>query len=328
MAPPLRLVKDGEDAKANGEKKGNGKKLVRKIDPILDSYTREGLFGHKPGEIVSEKDVPASEERNAAENDYKRQEIIGIMGHKYDAVIGGAVKAQNIEMLRKFLGNENKENINKRDDNGKTAIVHALETGNNEILKMLLDAGADVTKSDFRNMPIEDYAHILMNPEAVAMLKEGRFKSIIQEMKQDYVTRLGELRGISNYITESLVGMCAGLVVTLVVLMAGLAAEGLITGKSILPSNIFGIVAVCTSVGVVAGMSWGIWNKMHLKKDVKVRDKVIDAIEKGNNPKDEHIRDLSPSDCYRFIKCTNELVEMGNAQAKYVTDNWDRLHKK
>lgn len=60
-----------------------------------------------------------------------------------------AVRAQDAERVREIL-RRRPDAVRERDGEGATALHHATEIGNREVVRLLLDAGADINARDAR----------------------------------------------------------------------------------------------------------------------------------------------------------------------------------
>jgi len=65
--------------------------------------------------------------------------------------------------------------VNAKDEDGNTVLMHvASENTNSEIIKVLIDAGADVNAKNELGLTAKDYAKENKNPEIIKILSEKK----------------------------------------------------------------------------------------------------------------------------------------------------------
>jgi len=69
--------------------------------------------------------------------------------------IGLAHRSRSLSLVSRVL--ENRPGLDRRDINGKTALVHAIDSGNAKIVRKLLKARADITAVDSEGIPVLHY---------------------------------------------------------------------------------------------------------------------------------------------------------------------------
>jgi len=84
------------------------------------------------------------------------------------ALMGATFKGY-VEMTN-LLVNEGKANVNQLNSNGATALIFAATFGQVEIIKILLDAGADRSIKDGRGKTAKDHAVMQENETIIKML--------------------------------------------------------------------------------------------------------------------------------------------------------------
>lgn len=77
-----------------------------------------------------------------------------------------SVRIGNLELIKDLIINK-KVDVNTKEENGSTPLFIAAELGNTEILKTLLEAGAEVNAmNNFGHMPL----HVASDPKTVKIL--------------------------------------------------------------------------------------------------------------------------------------------------------------
>ena len=144
-------------------------------------------FGRKFQDIV--KDIPALAETAEAENNDEEEEEEEID----DSTVLGATCAGNVERLQEIL--KEGQDVNQRDEEGRTALHFAAGYGDLKCMEALLDAKADVNAKDNDSNPplhfaagygFEEAAELLMKHggDAKAVNKEGKTAVEVAELNE------------------------------------------------------------------------------------------------------------------------------------------------
>jgi len=98
--------------------------------------------------------------------------------------IHDAVKSGNLEKVKIFLQG-NKDLMNQKDQQGKTPLHHAIETGHDHIAKYLIVQGADLDLKDENNDSLLHYAAFMGSLEIADMLLKKGVTSINEGDKEN-----------------------------------------------------------------------------------------------------------------------------------------------
>lgn len=125
---------------------------------------------------------------------------LGKMGTKTDqAPIHIAVIDKNLPAIKEII--KYKEYVNVKNSNEQTALMLALKEGSEEIVKMLIEAGASVDDRDKEGNTVSAYAEV-GNVDVSRFLK-GSQKDVIKIQKQEYsIQSVDKLKILEDNIND------------------------------------------------------------------------------------------------------------------------------
>jgi uncharacterized protein len=104
-----------------------------------------------------EKDNSSSNQLNTFPNWYKGK-FMSVLGNKTPLIV--AAENGDINSVRTITGSASIDEINAKDQYGWTALMYAADSGNLEIVKLLLQAGANVSEENNKEQQALTYAII------------------------------------------------------------------------------------------------------------------------------------------------------------------------
>jgi ankyrin repeat protein len=151
-------------------------RLINEIDNIFIMII-ESEDENKEDESKEENE--GAEESKEIEIDTKF-EILKTLGQFYEhnnikmniKFLWKALKKNNLNIIKYILGKV-KTDINTKDENGQTAIIQAVISGNFEVVELLYNTGADINISDNNNDNILIHAIKKLNTDSIQKMFEN-----------------------------------------------------------------------------------------------------------------------------------------------------------
>jgi ankyrin repeat protein len=120
-----------------------------------------------------------------------------IVNHKLDSILLESVNNEDIGGVRELFAGHIIPDINAKDIFGITSLTHAANWNYIDIVKMLIDAGANVDARDNNDLTARDYFSNKDEFDNIVAEYIAKIRSIIQEQDQ-LIPDLGNI--ITDYI--------------------------------------------------------------------------------------------------------------------------------
>ena len=326
----VSVKSQAENGKVGAENATTGiscEKAARKkpVDPFLGKVMQEGILGCTPAALdVQAREpfkLPKVEPKVEKKEDSEETHILMAIGNINER-LHAAVKTNNEIVVRDAIGRG--AAVDQWDVLRKTPLIYAIELGHKDMVKLLLEKGADPDYCMFNGLSAREFAMALNQPDTAEMIRERTVELKLEEIKE-YVSNDMNKPAIGiDYRLYLITSGLGGLLCTIFGGLVSLIATSSTPAYVIAGSFLFGATTLplLARVGVKH-------EKKFAKNEYEATDAVISYLEGRGNVEQRHIEffDNTVAAHIGFMGRMETLAKLGNGNAHIVYRLWDDYNK-